>query len=246
MVSWAQKMSDNFHHHHHNENILQGKSDEFVHQVKDIISTLKKAGLNISSAEMESTIILALKAMLEKNMDSKGNIPSLQDLSKEQQQQLAENIANLIDNLAAKGAKVRKEDIINFLVENIFKLYAQTKEQMHEEGVDDYEFLNEKDKKRIKEELIKQAIYELYKMLNPRRIAGETKLENFINNVVVRGVEIASKYEGGKPKDLENYDLSTSFLKLLQEKHHDFMKDKSAVERYTKNIGSNQQHGFER
>ncbi|MFV9991397.1 MAG: DUF5394 family protein [Candidatus Midichloria sp.] len=38
-------------------------------------------------------------------------------------------------------------------------------------------------------------IYEIYKMLNPSRIAGETEIQNFIDNVMIRGVEAALYYD---------------------------------------------------
>ncbi|CAG7591504.1 MAG: DUF5394 family protein [Candidatus Midichloria sp.] len=39
------------------------------------------------------------------------------------------------------------------------------------------------------------VIYEIYKMLNPSRIAGETEIQNFIDNVMIRGVEAALYYD---------------------------------------------------
>ena len=64
------------------------------------------------------------------------------------------------------------------------------------------------------------VIYEIYKFLNPRRIAGETKKENFIKNFIIRGEKIARKFEGGSKKDIKKY--SPEFLKQLRKKRKKF------------------------
>ena len=50
-----------------------------------------------------------------------------------------------------------------------------------------------KEEKQIR---LRAAIYEIYKLTNPNRLAGETAMENFIKNVKTRGVEFAMKYDG--------------------------------------------------
>lgn len=42
------------------------------------------------------------------------------------------------------------------------------------------------------------AVYELYKIINPRQLAGETALDNFLNNVAMRGLEVARYYQGNQ------------------------------------------------
>ena len=66
-------------------------------------------------------------------------------------------------------------------------------------------------------------VYEVYKILNPNRLAGETTLENFINNVQARGVKVALEYEGKEfekmfdKKDLENLESHKfSFVNTLK------------------------------
>jgi hypothetical protein len=65
-------------------------------------------------------------------------------------------------------------------------------ERDNEEELEEELELSEEEKKRR----LQLAMYELHKVLNPRRIAGETSIENFLNNVAVRGVEVALKYQG--------------------------------------------------
>jgi hypothetical protein len=69
--------------------------------------------------------------------------------------------------------------------------------------------------------------YEAYKILNPERIAGETSLENFISNVVTRGIQIAREYDGAEyEKDFTKKDLGDlesykeSFVEKLKSSGH--------------------------
>ena len=68
-----------------------------------------------------------------------------------------------------------------------------------------------------------QIMYEAYKILNPRRIAGETSLDNFISNVLTRGVKVAREYEGAEyeryftKKELSNLSsYKQSFVNKLK------------------------------
>ena len=64
-------------------------------------------------------------------------------------------------------------------------------------------------------------IYEIYKILTPRRIAGETNLQNFISNFIIRGEKQAIKYESGSKKVLKKY--SPQFIKKLRIKRKKFV-----------------------
>ncbi|RTK92702.1 MAG: hypothetical protein EKK61_03175 [Rickettsiales bacterium] len=48
-------------------------------------------------------------------------------------------------------------------------------------------------------------VYAIYKVMNPKRIAGETKKDNYKHNLLKGGEKLASKYEGGKAQDLKKY-----------------------------------------
>ncbi len=80
------------------------------------------------------------------------------------------------------------------------------KKEKDEEELLEYEEMS----KEQKDHIHRQMIYEIYKMLNPNRLAGETALENFMNNVVRYGVQEAMQHEGKEfakyfnEKDLEN------------------------------------------
>lgn|GEM_PF-1354919 len=59
-----------------------------------------------------------------------------------------------------------------------------------EEGKDD-DLTPEEKKHRAR-----MAMYEIYKITNPQRLAGETEMDNFIKNVKTRGLAVACKFEG--------------------------------------------------
>lgn len=87
-----------------------------------------------------------------------------------------------------------------------------------EEGVEDE---LTKEEKQIR---LRAAIYEIYKLTNPNRLAGETAMENFIKNVKTRGVEFAMKYDGhemeSKFTKTELKNLS-SYSDLVKKNIHD-------------------------
>jgi predicted ATP-dependent endonuclease of OLD family len=65
--------------------------------------------------------------------------------------------------------------------------------------------LSTRAKKDLKKSIKNFAIYQVYKVINPKRIAGETKKDNYVNNLMHGGQKLASKYEGGKSADLKQY-----------------------------------------
>lgn len=96
------------------------------------------------------------------------------------------------------------------------KIKKKKREEEQEEEKEEELTKSEKERRR-------QIIwYEVYKVLNPQRIAGETEVENFINNVRTRGIVEALKYEGAKYiKSYDKESLETlertkaSFVELL-------------------------------
>lgn len=65
--------------------------------------------------------------------------------------------------------------------------------------------LNLEAKKNIKRIMKNFAVYEVYKVMNPKRIAGETAKDNYKHNLIEGGEKLASKYEGGRESDLKRY-----------------------------------------
>ncbi len=82
---------------------------------------------------------------------------------------------------------------------------------------------DEEEKEQTKEEIErinKVMIYEIYKIVNPHRLAGETAMDNFIKNVKTRGIKEAMKYEGAEyAKDMHKDDLKN--LEAYKQSHLD-------------------------
>jgi hypothetical protein len=87
---------------------------------------------------------------------------------------------------------------------------------------DKYQYINQESRRKLRETIKKFALYEIYKFMNPRRIAGETRKENFINNMVVGGLERAKNYEGGTKQELKSY--TPKFINELEKQHKIFSK----------------------
>ena len=66
------------------------------------------------------------------------------------------------------------------------------------------------------------AVYQVYKFLNPKRIAGETRVENFANNMIMGGMYRAKHYAGGSEQEVAKY--SPEFIKKLEDAHKTFKK----------------------
>lgn len=72
----------------------------------------------------------------------------------------------------------------------------------------------EEEKDRLEERFFKHryrmAMYEIYKIVNPSQLAGETGFENFMNNLMTKGLVVARKHQGGNfaklftPKEIDN------------------------------------------
>lgn len=78
---------------------------------------------------------------------------------------------------------------------------------------EEWEELTEEERKR----LLLLIFYEAYKIINPNRIAGETAAENFLNNVLYRGLRKALEIEGVTSyKSQTSLDNPTTFAERLR------------------------------
>jgi hypothetical protein len=69
----------------------------------------------------------------------------------------------------------------------------------------------------LRDTIKKFALYQIYKFSTPRRIAGETRKQKFIDNMLIGGLKLASRHAGGSKKELANY--SPEFIKKLEKQH---------------------------
>lgn len=88
---------------------------------------------------------------------------------------------------------------------------------------DDNKNITDKSKEDLKQNIKRFAIYEVYKVMNPRRIAGETKKDNYQHNMMIGGEKLASKHTGGKEHEVKSY--SKKFVKNTKTQAKSFKKN---------------------
>lgn len=86
-----------------------------------------------------------------------------------------------------------------------------------------YQSISEQPLQNLKKIVKGFMVYEMYKAINPRRIAGETGEENFYKNVVVRGMEEARHYTGGSKEEIKHY--SQEKIRKAEIRHGTFKHD---------------------
>lgn len=106
-----------------------------------------------------------------------------------------------------------------YFLELFLGRYKEKDQEIEEEQSKEEELSKEERERRNR-----LMIYEVYKIISPNRLAGETAMDNFINNVKTRGIKTAMKYEGAEfakiydAKDLENLEShKRSFADMLKE-----------------------------
>ena len=87
---------------------------------------------------------------------------------------------------------------------------------------DQYQGISKQSKADLKKTIKTLAVYEVYKFLNPKKIAGETRKENFAHNMIIGGMERAKHYAGGTSHEVASY--SPTFLKKLENAHKSFKR----------------------
>lgn len=80
--------------------------------------------------------------------------------------------------------------------------------ELHGINNKNFEINNIRARKDFKRIVAHFTIYEIYKVMNPKRIAGESKKLNYAHNLIQGGTKLASKYEGGREADLKKYGQS--------------------------------------
>jgi hypothetical protein len=90
---------------------------------------------------------------------------------------------------------------------------------------DKYQYLSQESLKNLKSTIRRFVIYQIYMAVNPHRIAGETRKQTFIHNVILRGMEQAKHYEGGSESEIKSY--GAKMIRNLENKHIKFNKNKN-------------------
>lgn len=134
--------------------------------------------------EIQTKIILLIKEHLE--IEKKLDLEKNQDIDADE-----EKIARDVTELCRKMMQDLDEEIDPTLGK------ISKKDRAH--------MLNLEAKKNIKKIMKNFAVYQVYKIMNPKRIAGETAKDNYKHNLMRGGQKLAGKYEGGKAADLQKY-----------------------------------------
>ncbi|MBN8511508.1 MAG: DUF5394 family protein [Rickettsiales bacterium] len=129
--------------------------------------------------EIQSNIILLIKAYLKKKHKGKAPYDATVD----------EQISKDINDISSK-----------FMV----NLSANTRLDAKGNKIE-HSTLSKQVQSDVKRVIKNFAIYEVYKVMNPRRIAGETAKDNFAHNMAYRGEKKAMQYEGGKEEAMKEY-----------------------------------------
>lgn len=135
--------------------------------------------------DTQTNIILAIKNHLIK----KDKTPDEQEKAAEIEKQITEDISGFIN-------RVYKSKAMSKNIDKTTNNNAVAGE------------LNAVSKSYLKGVMKRFVVYEIYKVMNPKRIAGETKKQNYQKNVKQIGVEKARKYEGGSKSDLKQYGVA--------------------------------------
>ena len=143
---------------------LVEKSKDWQDQIDDILSHIQTDPI-----KTQSELILLVKSILQNHSGQK--LPHLNEIQLKQ--------------LIAKFTK----QIIQKLQDPNFGL-----KDIETEEIDDFEHLTPQSKKQLKYVVKQFLIYEIYKILTPRQVAGKTKMDTFIYNLILRGLEKAMKY----------------------------------------------------
>jgi hypothetical protein len=139
-----------------------------------------------------------------------------------------------IDHKSLKGVDADEKKIARDVEELCLKLLRNIDQELDPDlgrisRKDRINILDLEAKKSIRRIMKNFVIYEIYKVMNPKRIAGETAKDNYRHNLMEGGEKLASKYEGGKQDDLKKY--GSLEVAQLKRQAADFKKGGGKMER---------------
>lgn len=150
--------------------------------------------INALGAHDHEKMIMVLIDKILTELAEYGIEYGLSHLNSEEKFALEEEINHLVLQLKKEGKNVNSKQVVQFIIESIHKRFKKKYEiQQEEDTTKTPEQIRVE--KKYKEFLMRMVIYEMYKIINPNRIAGETAIENFINNVRFRGLKFALQHE---------------------------------------------------
>lgn len=174
---------------------------EFNAGIEDLIGELDENNMDLSA--LQSRFLLLIRAALGRA--HKGNLAYLEHKLKSNEKEILDQLTSL-----SHYVMMQKVEVVQKSTENL----AAPK--------DKYAHLTTAAIQYTKQILKKFAIYEIYKVMNPHRIAGETRRENFINNYITGGMRKAVRFAGGSKKEMKSY--SAQMIKNLDKAHRKFSR----------------------
>ncbi|AFC71788.1 hypothetical protein MCC_00495 [Rickettsia rhipicephali str. 3-7-female6-CWPP] len=173
------------------------QNEEFEYEMERMLAILNEQTMDLT--QLQSRIILLIHKYLGKTKNLKLKMLKMDE------KLINKNVAEVSNYLMHQHSKI---------VRDANKNLANPKDKL--------QGLTKQAKIDLKRLLKSFAVYQIYMFMNPKRIAGETKLMNFAYNMIRGGMKLAQKYEGGKEKDIKSY--SPRLIKKLEKAHAGFKK----------------------
>jgi hypothetical protein len=165
--------------------ILEGDA-EFEAKLDQILSTMQESSLNLSLVQSE--IILLIESVFERLIVSKEDLEKAKTSYNQKKEIIAKNLKELSTYLMMHRSSLISKTIFGIEGPEDKNLFITSEIQAH-----------------LKRILRRFAIYEIYKIMTPKRIAGKTKRQNFVANAVLRGMKVAMQHEGGSAQEIKSY-----------------------------------------
>lgn len=178
---------------------------EFSKKFDELVIKVAKSGCDVS--KLHSQILLLIEDVMKKMV-------------------VKNYIKRLLEKLNgnSESVKVKINKLAIYLMKNKKKyigdhdLHDLTNPMMLEV------FLTKASARNLRAVLLRFMIYEAYKLLSPRRMAGETREQNYISNYILRGAKVADKFDRSMTTYLAKHN--PKLLKHLQKKHEKFKRGK--------------------
>ncbi|MDR0329302.1 MAG: DUF5394 family protein [Rickettsia sp.] len=173
------------------------KNDAFEQEIEQILACLNEQTMDLT--KLQTQIILLIKKYLGKIAHKK----------------LGKLGVKIDENLVSKNVA----EVSSYLMQQHSQLVKEANRGLIK-SKDKLQGISNQSRLEAKRLVKNFALYQVYKFMNPKRIAGETKEENFAYNMIRGGIDLAKKYEGGSKSDLKSY--SPEFIKKLDKAHQNF------------------------
>ena len=169
-------------------------NDAFDQEIEQILAVLNEKTMDLT--KIQTQIIILIKKYLGKLDGKKLGVKIDEKL-------ISKNVAEVSNYLMQQRSQVVKE-ANKGLIKSKDNLQGASRES----------------RDNLKKLVKNFAVYQVYKFMTPKRIAGETKEENFAHNMIKGGMDLAKQYEGGSKSDIKGY--KPEFVKKLEKAHQQF------------------------